>query len=101
MTMIKLKKPIQWLNGSLTEIRLKEPSGQLFIDLGEPRVIVSNRTGSIVWAEIPETIKSYLDHLIDHEGGGALLAQMSISDAKKVKQALFDFFLAAPAETTE
>jgi hypothetical protein len=64
-------------------------------------VIVSNRTGSIVWAEIPETIKSYLDRLIDHEGGGALLAQMSISDAKKVKQALFDFFLAAPATPTE
>ena len=98
---IKLASPIAWVNGgSVSEISLREPTGQLFIDLGEPRVIVSNRSGSIIWAEIPETIKAYLDRCIDHEGGGALLAQMSLSDAKKVKEALFSFFHAAPAETT-
>ena len=99
---IKLSNPLAWVDGqTITDIKFREPRGQLFIDLGEPRVVVSNRTGSVVWAEIPETIKTYLDRCIDHEAGGALLAQMSLSDARKVKEALFSFFLAAPAETTE
>lgn len=93
---IKLDKPFTWPGGALvSEIRLKEPTGQLFIDLGEPRVVVSNRDGSMVWAEIPETIKSYFDRCIDHEGGSVLLALMSLSDARKMKSALFDFFTAA------
>ena len=95
-TTIKLDKPVTWPGGpALTEIRLKEPTGQLFIDLGEPRVLVTNRNGSMVLSEMPETIKSYLDRCIDHEAGSALIALMSLSDARKVKNALFDFFTAA------
>ena len=72
----------------------------MFIDLGEPRVVVSSRAGSVYWAEMPDTIKAYLDRCIDHEGGSALLAQLSMGDAKKLKAALFDFFLAASGEST-
>ena len=100
-TTIKLDKPIQWMGVGVTEIRLKEPTGQQFIDLGEPRVVVSNRNGSMVWAEIQDTIKAYLDRCIDHDGGVALVALLSLSDTRKLKSALFDFFLAAPATTTD
>ena len=99
-TTIKLDKPIRWMGVGVTEIRLKEPTGQQFIDLGEPRVVVSNRNGSMVWAEIQDTIKAYLDRCIDHDGGVALVALLSLSDTRKLKSALFDFFLAAPATTT-
>ena len=45
---ITLEKPIVWPNGpTITEIRLKEPTGQQFIDLGEPRVLVTNRVSKI------------------------------------------------------
>jgi hypothetical protein len=85
-----------WPGGpTITEIRLKEPTGQLFIDLGEPRVLITNRNGSMVLSELPETIKSYLDRCIDHESGSMLIALLSLSDTRKLKNALFDFFTAA------
>jgi len=93
---IKLDKPVTWPGGApISEIRLKEPTGQMFIDLGEPRALVTNRNGSMVLSEIPETIKAYLDRCIDHEAGAAIVALLSLSDARKLKDALFGFFVAA------
>lgn len=93
---IQLDKPVVWPGGpTITKIGLKEPTGQQFIDLGEPRVLVTNRSGSMVLSELPETIKGYLDLCIDHEAGSALIALLSLSDTRKIKSALFDFFLAA------
>ena len=97
-TTIKFEKPIVWHEKHVSEVVLKEPTGQTFIDLGEPRLVVSSRSGSVYWAEMPDTIKAYLDRCIDHEGGSPLLAQLSLADAKKVKAALFDFFESAARE---
>jgi hypothetical protein len=72
---ISLSKPITW-HGSASR------------DSPSPR-------GPADWVEQPQVIQDYFEALIDHEGRGALLAQMGMDDAKRLKEALFDFFHAA------
>lgn len=91
---ISLSKPITWHGSQLTEIGLKEPTGLQYIRLGEPRLAIASGTGGY-WVEQPQVIQDYFEALIDHEGRGALLAQMGMDDAKRLKEALFDFFHAA------
>ena len=96
MTTIPLTKPVVWHGETLTEIRLKEPSGIDFINLGEPRTAVFNgETGNGYYVEQPLIIKAYLEKCIEHEGGAMLLAQMNLADAQKLTGAFLDFFRAA------
>jgi len=43
---IKLAKPVKFHDKLLEEIELKEPSGGLYVKLGDPRVLVFNASGS-------------------------------------------------------
>src|SRR5574337_5878 len=89
---IRLDKPIAIFGKPVHEIRLKEPSGQHYIDFGEPRIAVVQPGGGGYWIEQHTAIKSYLEVCIDHEQGGALIAQMGLRDTMRLKEALFDFF---------
>lgn len=100
-TVVKLTKPIAWASGTITELTIKEPTGQQYIDLGEPRTPVFSADNSGYWVEIPEKIKQYLDLCIEHEGGSLVLAQANIADARKIKAALLRFFTEGSPEPTK
>jgi hypothetical protein len=77
------------------EIDLKEPSGALYVKLGDPRLLVFNPSGSGYWIEQNEVIKAYLEALIDHPLGGDVVNLLSLRDVMALKETLFDFFTSA------
>ena len=95
---IKLSSPFVAHEKRTDEIVLKEPSGGLYTQLGEPRIAVINATGSAYWVEQPTVISAYFDKLIDHELGSVVLNFVSLEDAMALKEALFDFFTRAAAK---
>ena len=96
MPSVALSKPVQIFGKTAGSIELKEPNGGQFVRLGEPRILVFNASGSGYWIENAETIRAYLDALIQHEAGGeAVMALLTLEDAMAVKEALFDFFTSA------
>jgi hypothetical protein len=92
---IQLEKPIDLFGKKATEIELKEPSGALYVKLGDPRLVVFNPSGSGYWIEQNDTIKAYLEALIDHPLGGDVMALLSLRDVMALKEALFGFFTSA------
>ena len=105
-TTITLQKPVSLFGVEIREIRVKEPTGLQYLQLGDPRMPVSMGNGGGYWIEQPKIIEDYLDRVLDYgdgkaKDGGALLALLSFADARAVKKALFDFFREAAAEPTE
>jgi hypothetical protein len=102
---ITLEKPVTLFGAQISEVRIKEPSGLQYLQLGEPRLAVSLGEGGY-WIEQPKIIQDYLDRVLDHgdgrsKDGGSLLALLSFTDARAIKAALFDFFRPAAATLTE
>lgn len=89
---VKLAKPLDLHGKKLTEVELKEPSGGLYLRLGEPRLTVFNASGSGYFVEQADAIKAYLESCVVHELGADLLNLLSLEDAQEVKEALFAFF---------
>lgn len=58
-------------------------------------MVVFNPSGSGYWIEQNDTIKAYLEALIDHPLGGDVVALLSLRDVMALKEALFDFFTSA------
>lgn len=92
---IKLEKPLEVHGKKSGEIELKEPSGALYVKLGDPRLLVFNPSGSGYWVEQNEIIKAYLEALIDHPLGGDVVNLLSLGDVMALKEALFGFFTSA------
>jgi hypothetical protein len=103
---IVLEKPITLFGAQISEVRVNEPSGLQYLQLGDPRMPVSMGDGGGYWIEQPKIIQDYLERLVDHgdgrsKDGGSLLALLSFTDARAIKAALFDFFRPAAATLTE
>ena len=103
---ITLEKPVSLFGSPITEVRINEPTGLLYLQLGDPRMPVSMGDGGGYWMEQPKIIQDYLDRVLDHgdgrsKDGGSLLALLSFTDARAIKAALFDFFRPAAATPTE
>ena len=96
---ITLLVPIEHHGATLASLELREPSGALYAQLGEPRILVRTAAGGY-WVEQPDTIKRYLDRLIVHQDGAVLLGLMSMPDVMRLKEELFGFFAAAEAKIT-
>ena len=92
---IKLEKPIELYGKKSSAIELKEPTGALYVKLGDPRLVVFNPSGSGYWIEQNDTIKAYLEALIDHPLGADVISMLSLRDVMALKEALFDFFTSA------
>lgn len=101
---IPLATPIEAFNRKITEVSLKEPTGALFMRLGEPRVaVVTSEANSWYFVEQPSVINAYVDRLLIVEDGDAattavVISQLSLVDALSVKRALFSFFDNAAAK---
>jgi hypothetical protein len=101
-TIIKLTTPVEAFNRNYAEIALREPSGALFMRLGEPRIGVVSSEGGGYFVEQQQVISAYLDKLLSIDGEDAaaksvVLAQLSLVDAIALKRALFSFFDSAAA----
>lgn len=106
-TMIQLDEPLAWFDKRLDRLSLKEPSGALYLDLGEPRFFVRAADGSIYAVEREDVVAKYLDRLVtlpDGElvdgGASALMRILPLSTVVALKQALLDFFTAAAQATS-
>jgi hypothetical protein len=103
---ITLEKPVSLFGAQISEVRIKEPTGLQYLQLGDPRMPVSMGDGGGYWIEQPKIIQDYLDRILDHgdgktKDGGSLIALLSFADARAIKKALFDFFRPAAATLTE
>lgn len=94
---ITLLVPIEHHGATLASLELREPSGALYAQLGDPRIVVQTKDGGY-YVEQTEVVKRYLDKLIVHQDGSVLLTLMSMPDVMRLKQELFSFFTVA--ETT-
>lgn len=97
-SIIKLETPVEAFGRKYDEIGLKEPTGNLYARLGEPRVTVYNeKSTSIYFIEQGDIIRQYLDRLVDigvpdAAAQGAVISGLSLTDMRRLKDALFSFF---------
>ena len=91
---VKLSTPFEHHGATVDSVELREPSGGLYSQLGDPRIAVRDAEGGY-WVEKDDTIKRYLDRCIVHQDGATLLGLMSMVDVMKLKEELFLFFAVA------
>lgn len=94
---VKLTDPFEHHGAEVTQVELREPSGGLYSQLGDPRIAVRNADGGY-WVEKDDTVKRYLDRCIVHQDGAVILGLMSMVDVMKVKEEMFRFFAVAEAK---
>jgi hypothetical protein len=95
---IQLKRPIELAGETVKEVQIKEPTGSLYIEHGDPRMLVKNADQALYYVEDRGAIKGYLEACILNPAGQPdpfLLRVMSLADVKNVKEALLSFFTAA------
>lgn len=95
MVTIELFDPPDWHGAKVERLEIKEPTGGLFAELGEPRIYVRSADGAGYWVEQTSIIARYVDACVKHEGGKDLLRHMSLTDVTQVKDTILGFFIAA------
>jgi hypothetical protein len=99
ITTVKLLRPLPWFDGqTITEVKIKEPTGGQYVKLGDPRTLVFNASGSGYWVEQADTIRAYLETCVVHDIGAAIVDKLALEDVMGVKEALFGFFTDAAAK---
>lgn len=94
MTKIDLVAPVDFNGQTVTHIQIREPNGSEFIRFGEPYVLTASPGGGVVNVEEPGAIEAYCQAIIVAPAGFPLSA-LSMADAMRLKEALFDFFSSA------
>lgn len=94
---VKLLAPFEHHGVTIDSVELREPSGALYAQLGDPRILVRNADGGY-YVEKDDVIRRYLDRSIVHQDGSVLLGLMSMPDVMQIKEQLFLFFVAAEAK---
>jgi hypothetical protein len=89
---VELANPIEWFSKKVTVLKIKEPTGHLYVTIGEPRILVHTNSGGGYFVEQPAAITQYLERCIDHEAGADVLKLLSLEDAAEVKEVLLSFF---------
>ena len=104
---ITLEKPVTLFGSPITEVRINEPTGLLYLQLGDPRMPVSMGeaagTGSSSQRS-SRTISIGCSTTVTDDPritAASLLALLSFTDVRAIKAAFFDFFRPAAATPTE
>ena len=104
---IQLSEPLPWFSKTIEKLVVKEPSGALYLDLGEPRFFVRAADGTIFPIEREDVVAKYLGQIVvyengEHVDGGAvpLLRALPLADTMALKGALLDFFVDAASTTS-
>jgi hypothetical protein len=77
---------------------IAEPTGRLYLDLGEPYETQRTSAGERIVIENREAIRGYIEGLVSFEGesdADSVLNQLAVADVRAVKEAVLDFFTAA------
>ncbi len=90
---IELSEPIIVHGGQVKQIVLRDPTYREIMRLGEPFAQGFSRDGSTVFqAENIETIRGYIEALVQPPVDGILIEQLGLADTLRLKDAVFGFF---------
>lgn len=83
---------------TVSELQFKEPTGGIYLDLGEPRIWTKTKDGQYFLMENDATIKVYVEQcLVNHEQI-PLLRHLSLRDARAARELVMSFFTEGDAE---
>lgn len=91
---VPLKRPLDVGGGkTISAVVLREPRMREYAKLGEPVVFMPDVNGRDVPIEMDEVIERYLTTLVVEPDMPALLKNLPLVDAIRVKEALLGFFM--------
>lgn len=93
---IHLVSPIDIHGQHVDRVELREPSGAMYAEHGEPRILVRGQDNAY-FVQVNTSIQAYLRKCVVHEHAAALLQLLSLADEMQLKDGLFDFFMEAEA----
>jgi hypothetical protein len=101
---IQLKTTFEIHGKLITAVEVHEPTGNAYVDFGEPFVFARNLDGAIFSVEQPDVIKRYVEKCVKAADTGdvwgeLVLKLLCLADAKKVKRTLLGFFTDAEEES--
>lgn len=89
-TVVTLSRSYEAHGRAYAEISVREPTGSLLMQHGEPTEVVYGRDGTPIVVENREAIAAYLRECCDP--GVEVLVQLNVADFRAVKAALTGFF---------
>jgi hypothetical protein len=89
---VPLTNPIKGHAGFIESVTLREPTGDEYFSLGEPGVYARTAERVTLQVENDPVIKAYIEKCVVAPANALLLAQLSLVDAMKVKDAMLGFF---------
>lgn len=93
---IRLRTPLRGPNGArIREVIIREPNVTECLSIGDPYVVGSSPTGSQIVVENYEAISEYVRRCVIEPADPALLEQGGVFLARKLKEAVINFFLNA------
>ncbi len=98
VTRVPLTRRYVGHGGGTTVALVREPTGGLYLDHGEPVEAQRTAAGEAVVIENREAIRAYVEACVTFEGetdAGAILPQLALPDIRAVKTAVLDFFRVA------
>jgi hypothetical protein len=98
---VTLTNPIEGHEGQIKTITLREPKYGDVMALGEPSAFARSDGGMIFQAEKEGVVQAYIERLMIAPNDPALLLQVSLADALKLKDAVYGFFRESRAESSE
>lgn len=99
-TTITLNSPIEGGEGQIKQVVLREPKYNDLMVLGEPAAFARSEGGIVFTSEKTDIVQAYIERLLIEPQDAALLAQLGLSDALQLKEAVFGFFAAAKPVTS-
>lgn len=97
---VTLTSPIEGHEGQIKAITLREPKYGDVMALGEPSAYARSEGGLVFQAEKDGVVQSYIERLMIVPNDPSLLLQVSLADALKLKDAVYDFFRDARAASS-
>lgn len=94
---IPLAKPLVTQAGSISQIVLREPSFDEYLQYGDPYVVAGAKDGTPFGVENVDVIRQYLSVCLVEPKDPALLSQAGARVAREVKDKLLSFFQPAAA----
>ncbi len=98
MTRVKLSRSYAGHGPAVAEAVVREPTGGLYFDLGEPFEVQRTTGGEPLVIENREVIRAYVEACVGFPGVDdpvVILHQLSVVDARAVREAVLDFFAVA------
>ena len=91
---IVLARPIQGHGRTHDSVRLREPTAREFFELGQPQSPVYAKS-AFTMSDNDTTIAEYVRRCIVEPVADVVLAQVSLADSMRIREAVLDFFTEA------